>query len=150
VSGPALRAFPPASGPALRAFPPASGPALRAFPPASGLALRAFPLLRAGYGAVLLCAPGALIGVCTGQPPSRLARRTARVLGIRHLSQAVITAREPSSLVLAGGALVDLAHAASMLALAAGDRPARRAEIADGLIATAFAGAGAALRSVTR
>ena len=127
-----------------------SGLTLRALPPVSGLVLRAFPLARAGYAALLLCAPGAVIGVCTGQPPSRLARRTARVLGVRHLTQAVLTAWEPSRVVLAAGALADLAHSASMLALAAGDRPARRAEITDGLIAAAFAGAGAALRPVAR
>lgn len=111
----------------------------------TSLGLRAFLLLRAGYGTVLLCVPGAVIGVCTGQPASRLARTVARVLGARHLSQAVLTAREPTAAVLAIGAAVDFAHAASMLALAAGHQPLRRAEFADGLTAAFFAAVGAAI-----
>ena len=107
--------------------------------------MRAFPLLRAGYGAVLLCAPGAVIGMSTGQPASRLARRVTRVLGARHLSQAIVTATVPSTIVLGVGAMVDFAHAASMLALAAGDRPLRGAELADGLAAAAFGAVGAAI-----
>ena len=49
------------------------------------------PLARAGYGAALLCAPGPMIGVVTGQPPSRRARQVARILGGRHLTQAAVT-----------------------------------------------------------
>lgn len=111
----------------------------------TSVTLRVFPLLRAGYGAVLLCAPGAVIGVCTGQPASQLARTVTRVLGARHLSQAVLTATAPNATVLAVGAAVDLAHAASMLALATGDRPLRHAEMADGLTAAVFAAVGAAV-----
>ena len=77
------------------------------------------PLARAGYGAALLCAPGPMIGVVTGQPPSRRARRVARVLGVRHLAQAAITALNPGPEVVALGVIVDLLHAASMFAFAA-------------------------------
>jgi hypothetical protein len=112
----------------------------------TGVRAVAFPLLRAGYGAVLLCAPGAVIGICTGQPASKLARGVTRLLGARHLTQAIMTARAPSSTVLGIGAMVDFAHAASMLALAAGRPPLRRAEIADGLTAAIFAAVGAAVR----
>lgn len=101
-------------------------------------------LARAGYGAALLCAPGAVIGLCTGGPASPRARTVVRVAGARHLAQAAITVRAPSAFVLAIGAQVDLAHAVSMLALAAGHRPMRRAELADGLAAAMFATAGAA------
>ena len=105
---------------------------------------RAFSLTRAAYGAVLLCAPGAAIGLCTGQQASTRTRAVVRVLGSRHLIQAAVTARAPSALVLRAGVQVDLAHAASMLALGAVGRPLRRAPLADGLVAAIFAALGAA------
>jgi hypothetical protein len=104
---------------------------------------RAFSLTRAAYGAVLLCAPGVVISRCTGQPASTRARAVVRVLGSRHLLQAAVTAQAPSALVLRAGAQVDLAHAASMLALGAVGRPLRRAQLADGLVAAIFAALGA-------
>jgi hypothetical protein len=67
-----------------------------------------------------------------------------RVLGSRHLVQAAVTVRAPSALVLRAGVQVDLAHAASMLALGAVGRPLRRAQLADGLVAGIFAALGAA------
>ncbi len=79
----------------------------------------AVPLARAGYGAALLCAPGPMIRACTGQVPSLRARRVARVLGIRHLTQAAITAWAPGPGLIAAGAAIDVCHAVSMLALAA-------------------------------
>lgn len=103
------------------------------------------PLARAGYGAALLCAPGSMIGVCTGQPPSPRARRVARVLGVRHLTQAAITACNSGPEVVALGVVVDLVHAASMFALAAAGQSLRRAELADALAATALAVAEPAL-----
>ena len=111
---------------------------------------RAFSLTRAAYGAVLLCAPGAAIGLCTGQQASTRTRAVVRVLGSRHLIQAAVTARAPSALVLRAGVQVDLAHAASMLALGAVGRPLRRAPLADGLVAAIFAALGAASAAARR
>jgi len=108
------------------------------------------PLARAGYGAALVCAPGPMIGVVTGQPPSRRARQVARVLGVRHLAQAAITALNPGAEVVALGVVVDLLHAASMFAFAAIVPDLRDAELADALAATALAVAEPALSSVTR
>jgi hypothetical protein len=96
-------------------------------------------LARAGYGAALLCAPGPMIRVCTGRLPSLRARRVARVLGIRHLSQAAATAWAPGPELGAVGSVVDLCHAVSMLGLAAANQSLRRAELADALVATALA-----------
>jgi hypothetical protein len=65
------------------------------------------------------------------------------------LVQAAASARAPNALVLRAGAQVDLAHAASMLALGAAGRPLRRAQLADGLVGAIFAAldaAGAAAR----
>jgi hypothetical protein len=108
------------------------------------------PLARAGYGTALLIAPGPMIGVVTGQPPSRRARRVARILGVRHLAQAAITALNPGPEVVALGVVVDLLHAASMFAFAAVVPDLRRAELADALAATALAVAEPALSSVGR
>jgi len=108
------------------------------------------PLARAGYGAALLCAPGPMIGVVTGQPPSRRARQVARVLGVRHLTQAAITALNPGPEVVALGVIVDLLHAASMFAFAGAVPDLRRAELADAIAATTLAVAEPALSSLGR
>jgi hypothetical protein len=97
------------------------------------------PLARAGYGTALLIAPGPMIGVVTGQPPSRRARQVARILGVRHLAQAAITAADPGPEMVALGVIVDLLHAASMFAFAAVVPELRSAELADALAATALA-----------
>jgi hypothetical protein len=108
------------------------------------------PLARAGYCAALLCAPGPMIGVVTGRPPSRRARRVARILGVRHLIQAGITAVNPGPEVVALGVIVDLLHATSMFAFAAAVPDLRDAELADALAATALAVAQPSLSSVGR
>jgi hypothetical protein len=104
-----------------------------------------FPLVRGGYGAVLLCAPGMAIRLSGAGAASPRALAVTRVLGIRHVIQAAVTAAAPNAVVLTIGAQVNLAHAASMLALAATSRPLRRAGLADGLIATILAVAGTAV-----
>jgi hypothetical protein len=108
------------------------------------------PLARAGYGAALLCAPGPMIGVVTGKPPSRRACQVARVLGVRHLAQAAVTALNPGPEVVALGVVVDLLHAASMFAFAAAVPDLRDAELADALAATALAVAQPSLSSLGR
>ncbi len=105
----------------------------------------AFPLVRGGYGAVLLCAPGTAIRLSGAGPASSRTLAVTRVLGARHLIQAAVTAAAPNAAVLTVGAQVDCAHAASMLAVAAASRPLRRAGLADGLIATVLAVAGLAV-----
>jgi hypothetical protein len=72
----------------------------------------------------------------------------ARVLGIRHLVQAGLTAvalraAEPGpSLPLGLGAAVDVLHASTMVGLAAVDRGARRVALADMGVELALAVAG--------
>jgi hypothetical protein len=104
-----------------------------------------FAVLRAGYGILLLVAPGPLIRVYTGHRADRLTRAVTRVLGSRHLVQGMCTAGTPSALVLALGVEVDLAHAASMLGLAVLDRRRRRASLVDAVAASSFAIAGTVL-----
>ena len=100
-------------------------------------------LARAGYGGALIGVPGLLIGL-TGQRPGARACGVARVLGVRHLAQAGITAAtllgDPgASVVLGGGAAVDLLHASSMVALGGADSRVRRAALTDATVETALA-----------
>jgi hypothetical protein len=106
-----------------------------------------FPAARACYGTVLLSAPGLALGLCTGEASSPRARAVVRILGARHLAQAVLTLWRPRRKVLAAGAGIDGCHAASMLALAAADPRLRRAGLTDAAAATAFTAAGAAVAS---
>ena len=102
-----------------------------------------FPAARACYGAALLCAPGLALGLATGQAPGQRARAVARILGARHLAQAVLTLWRPRPAVFLAGAGIDAGHAVSMVALAAWDPRMRRAGIADAAAAAAFTATGA-------
>ena len=99
-------------------------------------------VVRATYGAALVLVPCPAIRLATGRVPSRRACRVARVLGVRHLIQAALTAAAPEPAVLATGGQVDAVHAASMLLLAAVSRAGRRAALTDALTEAAFAAAG--------
>lgn len=110
--------------------------------PRTAAAGRALQLIRAGYGATLLLVPGPAIRLATGHVPSSRTRRTARLLGARHLVQSALTAVVPLPVTFSIGGQVDAAHAASMLLLAAVSRPDRRAALTDALTETAFAAAG--------
>ena len=107
--------------------------------PAPGHALQ---LIRAGYGLVLVLAPGPFIRLATGRPPGRRTCWTARVLGARHLVQTALTAAAPQPAVFAVGGQIDTLHASSMLLLAAVSRGGRRAALTDALTEAAFAAAG--------
>jgi hypothetical protein len=106
-------------------------------------------LIRAAYGIALICDPSRLIRLPTGARPSRRARAIGRVLGARHLAQAVICAAVPAQWLVSAGAAADLAHAASMTALSSRDTELRPALLADSAIATAFAAVGTATRSAS-
>lgn len=112
-----------------------------AVPPAGG---RALQLARAGYGVALVLAPGPLIRLVTGAPPTRRACQVARLLGARHLAQATLTTLAPQPGVFAAGTGIDVLHATSMLMLAAIDRAARRTALADAVAEAALAAGGLA------
>ena len=98
---------------------------------------RALQFVRAGYGTMLLLAPRPAIRLVTGRVPSHGTCRVARVLGIRHLIQAALTAAAPRPEVFAIGGRVDAVHTASMLLAAV--RPAgRRVALADALVEAAL------------
>jgi hypothetical protein len=104
-----------------------------------------FTALRLGYAALLLAAPDLLIQLSTGHPSSRATRAVVRLLGGRHLIQGILTSSAPSAPMLALGAEADLAHALSMLALAALNQRWRRAELTDTALAATLAATGAIL-----
>jgi hypothetical protein len=88
-------------------------------------------LVRAGYGAALICGPGQLIQARTGTVPSRRACTVCRVLGARHLVQAAVSAAIPLRWMIRAGAWADLAL--------------RPALLTDSAVAGAFAASGGAL-----
>jgi hypothetical protein len=104
-----------------------------------------FALVRAVYGAVLLCAPGAVLQRVTGRRADRRSRVTVRVLGVRHVTQAAATAASPGPEALRIGSCVDAMHSASMLGLAMCDRTRRRAGLFDAAVAATFSGVGLVL-----
>lgn len=124
-----------------------AGRALRHAPAASSNsqmpagAVRASALVRLVYGATLLAAPGTLIKLTCAHPADSRARLVARVLGARHCAQAALVGGTRAPLAHELATAVDLLHALSMAGLAVFDRTYRRAEVFDGCVATAFAGA---------
>jgi hypothetical protein len=99
-------------------------------------------VVRLGYGVALLVAPGATGRSMTGAPLDPRATLAARVLGVRHVVQALACLTHGTPLVRRMGQATDLLHAASMGALAAYDPARRRQALTDGTVALAFAAAG--------
>jgi len=99
--------------------------------------------VRAGLGTAHLLFPALAGRLLAGQPFDDTARVLVRVLGARQLTQALATGGQPTAAVLALGAVVDAAHAASMLTLGLVTCRWRRAALLDALIAAGFAIAGA-------
>ena len=120
-----------------------SGLRCRSAPPRR-LTARPLSQLRAVLGVAHLLFPGLAAQLLVRRPLGDRARRVIRVLGARQLAQALATGEEPTVAVLLLGAEVDVAHAASMVALALFCRRWRRAGLADALVATGLASVGAA------
>lgn len=109
------------------------------------LSLRAFGIARAGWGALLVATPGTVAGWYLGREADPASRLVTRVLGARQLGQGLVCALRPRPAVLGLGVAVDLAHGASMVALAGLDPPRRRGGLVDAGVATLLASAGWAL-----
>jgi hypothetical protein len=76
---------------------------------------------------LLLLAPGRVLSMVARSPLDSASLRVARVLGGRHLAQAALIGIHPTAARRLAGALVDAAHAGSMVALAHwGDKPVHR------------------------
>lgn len=103
---------------------------------------RKVELARAAWGAALVTKPRIVLEQVHGLRVDRTSLVVARVLGARHLAQAVLSGVRPSPEVLAMGVWVDVAHAASGVGLAVADRERARAGLTDAGIAMVWAAAG--------
>ncbi|ALE91743.1 hypothetical protein AOC05_04380 [Arthrobacter alpinus] len=105
--------------------------------------MKKLELCRGLLGVCQLIRPQLLYRTVTGTTPSPGAVVLMRVLGARHVVQALLLAGAgPTTQGVKTwhrcGALVDLAHAATMVALACGDRRWRRPAGIDAALALAF------------
>jgi hypothetical protein len=94
-------------------------------------------IIRIAYGAAQIAFPG-WIARWTGGQTDTVSLRVRRVLGARHIAQALLlmgNSRRSHEL----GAVVDGAHAASMIALAIADRRRRRDAVLNAMSTLAFA-----------
>lgn len=82
---------------------------------------RGIELVRGCWGLTLLFAPAEVLERLHGNKIDPRALRVTRVLGARHLSQALLSGLRPSPEVLAMGAWVDVAHSATAVGLAVTD-----------------------------
>jgi hypothetical protein len=96
-------------------------------------------LLHAVLGAALLTFPDAVLRRAGWSGGDRAGALAVRVLGVRHLGQAVALCCWPGRSALRLGATVDLLHAVSMALLAALAGSRRRAALASMLAAGALA-----------
>lgn len=104
---------------------------------------RVVRIARAAYGLTLISAPARVLRAYGGDPTDENTIAAARVLGGRHVLQAIVTGDHPGSIRRIGGAVVDALHAASMFAIAQSNpSERRRPALIDGSVAAAFAVAG--------
>ncbi len=101
--------------------------------------MRYIAITRAAYGALLLLAPGAVTRVASGGSSDRATALMWRVLGFRHLAQALILDRAGTRSRLLTGAATDATHALSMLGLAALNEDRRWPAVLDAALATGLA-----------
>lgn len=114
--------------------------------PRTSLPTRVLAAVRVGWAIVLVVAPRWLIAQSRRDANGRVPAGVLRVLGVRHLLQAVTTLAVPERAVTELGAGADAMHAMTALGLAATSRPWRRAALADGALAGSFGVAGWLLR----
>ena len=106
------------------------------------MTLRRVEIARGAWGLVLLLAPTAVLNRVHHVQLDRRAVMVARVLGARHLSQAVLSGVHPSPEVLAVGAWVDAAHSATAVAFAVADPARARAALSDAVVAGSWSALG--------
>ena len=99
---------------------------------------------RAGWGAVLVLQPHPVVRAASGRTPTEAARTVARILGARHLLQALASLRWSSATARDLGLATDMLHALTGLGFAALPTTWRRAALLDASLASGFAAAGTA------
>jgi hypothetical protein len=105
--------------------------------------LRTVTAVRIGWGAALIAAPRPLLrGLARAdEPVGRVAVAVLRVLGLRHVAQAVVETLGPQPAVRYLGTAVDGLHALTAVGLAVLDPRWRRGALTDTAIAASFAAA---------
>ncbi|MDQ1679636.1 MAG: hypothetical protein QOI42_495 [Frankiaceae bacterium] len=101
--------------------------------------MSAQPLVRAAWGGALLVAPRPALRLLGAGEVPVAGVVVARVLGARHILQAIITRHRPTRGVLLASGAADTLHAASGVFLAAGVARWRRPALTDAALASAFA-----------
>ena len=103
------------------------------------LAANLLDTTRGVYGAALLLRPTALCRVLHVDVPSTELRRVMRVLGARHLAQALVLPRVDSDLMRSLGVAADVLHAATDVCYARLRRGRRTGAEFDAVVAASFA-----------
>lgn len=104
--------------------------------------MRGLEAVRAGYGLCQLAFPTLIFRALLRRRPGPRVTSVMRILGARHLLQAVVLGAAPTSRLLhVGGGVVDALHSASMVLLAVTDRRRRGEAVLDSVVAGLFAGA---------
>ena len=98
-------------------------------------------VVRLVWGVLLVAAPGPVLGALGGTHVEVGSVRVMRVLGGRHLTEAVLELRYPAT--RRWGVAVDVLHAGTAIVFAVGSPRWRRAASADAIVAIGFAGMGA-------
>jgi hypothetical protein len=105
------------------------------------MTLRSVCAARAAWGLLLIATPRVVLRAGRGRN-DRTSRTVLRVLGIRHLAQAVTVTAVPTVSVQRVGVVVDVLHTASAAALAYIDRGQRRFALTETADASLWAGSG--------
>jgi hypothetical protein len=133
------RAVPPSELPSARAAAEHQGDPAPGH--STGAAIGLTPLVRAAWGLLLLTGTDTVCRTAA-VPPSPRSRLVVRALGARHLASAGVVAAAPSRRTLWIGAGLDSAVALVAIAYAASEPQRRRAGVASGAVAAAFAADG--------
>ena len=132
------RAVPPSELPRARAAAEHQDDGNAAPGHSTGAAIGLTPLVRAAWGVLLLTGTDTVCRTAA-VPPSPRSRLVVRALGARHLASAGVVAAAPSRRTLWIGAALDSAVALVAVAYAASEPERRRAGVASGAVAAAFA-----------
>lgn len=100
--------------------------------------MRYSTLVRAAWGLSLLLASGTVIQGIAREPADRATRVAGRILGVRHLVQALAVERAGTRGWLLVSASIDATHALSMVGLATLSRRHRRPAALDAVVATGW------------
>lgn len=96
-------------------------------------------IMRAGLGLCQLISPELLASRVARDPLTRESRIVIRILGARHLLQALLLCRTDSHSLRRVGGVVDTLHALSMVGLGVADGKRRRLALVDASVAGSFA-----------